>query len=357
MSRARTSPRTLVFLAVLGFGTGACTIASHQRPATVAPLPFGQMAVHHLAAPHVATHSAKPRPTTTTAPTTTTPPRPAPTTSTTYAAPGPAPIPPLVAGDPASAWQASGIAGPAGPAVYTTQIQPAPGYPDVGVGFINTSRASIALFAGTTQPAGTWPHQGYVPPALYRSLAAAFNGGFQFNLGQGGWYKAGMVGAPLVSGDASLVVYDNGQANIGSWGSTVGMSPGVAAVRQNLTLLVNGGAPLGNLDANVQGAWGATLGNLVYTWRSGLGIDAQGNLIYVGGPSLDPTLLAEVLARAGAVRAMELDINPEWVSFTTFTDPPGTSVPQGTNLLGSMYFSPGHYLSPFWRDFVAVFVR
>lgn len=54
---------------------------------------------------------------------------------------------------------------------------------------------------------------------------------------------------------------------------------------------------------------GLTLGNAACVWRSGLGITADGALVYVGGPGLNVTTLADILARAGAVRAMELDIN------------------------------------------------
>ena len=48
------------------------------------------------------------------------------------------------------------------------------------------------------------------------------------------------------------------------------------------------------------------------------GIDAQGNLIYVASDGLSVRTLAELLKRAGAVRAMELDINYPWVSFNVF---------------------------------------
>ncbi len=47
--------------------------------------------------------------------------------------------------------------------------------------------------------------------------------------------------------------------------------------------------------------------------RSGLGEDAQGNILYAGGMSLVPGDLATGLVDAGAVTAMELDINPEWI--------------------------------------------
>jgi hypothetical protein len=69
-------------------------------------------------------------------------------------------------------------------------------------------------------------------------------------------------------------------------------------------------------------------------------------------------LLARLLVAAGSIRAMELDINPEWVSFSTFSHVGGVAgggLLTGTNLLGAMYFAPSHYLQPFSRDFFAVF--
>jgi hypothetical protein len=75
----------------------------------------------------------------------------------------------------------------------------------------------------------------------------------------------------------------------------------------------------------------------------------------VGGPSMLPSDLAAALIAVGAVRAMEMDINPAWVTFDTFTDGPGG--PTGTKLLSTMNFPTTHYLYPSTRDFVAVFAR
>ena len=71
------------------------------------------------------------------------------------------------------------------------------------------------------------------------------------------------------------------------------------------------------LSRNDHLRWGETLGGHVFVWRSGVGIDARGNLVYAAG-ELDIVSLADVLRAAGAVRAMELDINSYWVSFDTF---------------------------------------
>jgi hypothetical protein len=58
--------------------------------------------------------------------------------------------------------------------------------------------------------------------------------------------------------------------------------------------------------------------------------------------------------RAGAVRAMELDINTYWTSFITY-GAPGAGHPQ--NLLAGMDRAPTRYLEPDDRDFFAVYSR
>ena len=242
--------------------------------------------------------------------------------------------------------------------IYTTQLRAAPGLPPAGVAWVNPAATRIALYAGTAEPYGVWPRQGAVGPADQRMLLAAFNGGFRIYAYGTGWYDAGRTAVPMRDGAASLVIFANGTATVADWGRDAASGPDVAAVRQNLILLVDHGvaAP----TAAVPSDWGAVLGGGSSTWRSGVGVTAGGDLVYVGGPSLDPASLARLLIAAGAVRAMELDINPEWVSFATFIHAggvAGSGVVGATNLLGGMYFAPSHYLEPFSRDFFAVFAR
>jgi hypothetical protein len=139
------------------------------------------------------------------------------------------------------------------------------------------------------------------------------------------------------------------------------MSPSVVSVRQNLDLLVDGGQPVAGLDATDTTRWGATLGDSVYVWRSGVGITADGALVYVGGPGLNITDLADLLVRAGAVRAMELDINTDWVNFSVYSPsaPLGPATPSdGTELLPGMVGTPGRYFEPWWaRDFITMSSR
>src|SRR5262249_27857710 len=145
---------------------------------------------------------------------------------------------------------------------------------------------------------------------------AAFNSGFKIYSYSTGWYDQGRFAVPLQAGAASLVIFNNGTATVADWGRDVIGGPTVTAVRQNLTLLVDHGTPSPTVTAPGDGA--AVLGGGVNTWRSGVGVTAAGDLVYVAGPYLDPAALARLLVAARAVRAMELDINPEWVSFSTF---------------------------------------
>ena len=265
--------------------------------------------------------------------------------------------PPLSVSWSVGAWQAAGRPAFGSPAVYTTLLTPSGGGPTVGAARLDTSRLRVVLYAGTTDPGGTWSAQGDVAPSLYPSLVATFNSGFKFNQSRGGFYADGRAGVALRTGAASLVIYSDGSATVGQWGRDATLGADVAAVRQNLDLLVDSGRPAGNVaSGNLQVNWGFMLNGMIVNWRSGLGVDSSGQLVYVGGPGMDPAGLAGALIAAGAVRAMELDVNPAWVSFDTFTSGPG-GAPSGTKLLANMNYAANHYLSPESRDFLAVFTR
>ena len=84
--------------------------------------------------------------------------------------------------------------------------------------------------------------------------------------------------------------------------------------RQNLPLIVDQGRVNPNLSDGPE--WGATLGNAILVWRSGIGVDAHGNLIYAAANDQTVAGSRALMIHAGAVRAMELDINSYWVSST-----------------------------------------
>ena len=89
-------------------------------------------------------------------------------------------------------------------------------------------------------------------------------------------------------------------------------------------------------------------------WRSGVGIDRHGNLIYAAADLQTVRTLAALLIHAGAVRAIELDINPEWPSFITYSSSGGLDP---IKLVPNYQQSATRYLVPDDRDFFAVYAR
>ncbi len=77
----------------------------------------------------------------------------------------------------------------------------------------------------------------------------------------------------------------------------------------------------------------------------------------LAGCSPSVRTLAELLHRAGAVRAMELDINTEWVSFMTYDSIRDPINPPATKLLPEFRQNGGRYFNTDERDFVAVYSR
>ncbi|MGD0985689.1 MAG: phosphodiester glycosidase family protein [Acidimicrobiales bacterium] len=252
------------------------------------------------------------------------------------------------------------------PAVYETFLRPDSIHTSVvdGIAWMDTKLLSATLYSGSYIPGGgPYTYTAPVQPSAAASLVAAFNAGFRMQDANGGYYTQGQTIIPLRAGAASFVIYRNGRAIVGAWGTDVKMSSDVVAVRQNLSLLVEDGRPVSGLNANDTTTWGNTLGNRVYVSRSGIGITSDGALVYVGGPSLNITDLANLLVRAGAVRAMELDINTDWVNYATFAPPTPTglaSPTNGTDLLplADMAGPPTRYFDTWWaRDFITMSAR
>jgi hypothetical protein len=183
-------------------------------------------------------------------------------------------------------------------------------------------------------------------------LLAAFNGGFKMNAGEGGFDVEGQVLYPLVNGMASFVIDSDGSAHIGVWGSQLpATGEPVESVRQNQPALITNGVPNSTVDNPA--AWGATVNSSRVVARSAVGEDALGNIIYAGGMSLLPQDLSDALMSVGAVNAMQLDINPEWVQL----DAAGAmAAPLATQIPGQNR-PADQYVVGWTRDFFAVMAK
>lgn len=235
--------------------------------------------------------------------------------------------------------------------VFTSQITTA--------AWIDTRLLRVRVVPGASEPGGLWSVRPEIRGDARRSIVAAFNGGFRFKEAKGGFHFDGRDAVPLRNGAASVAISADGHVDIGKWGSEVGVAPDTEAVLQNLTLLVDGGQIDPKVRNNDTRSWGATLRGSIAVARSGIGVTADGALVYVAGPVLTARTLAESLQRAGAVRAMTLDINPEWVTFNLFAhpDPNDPTVVTGAKLYPQMSRPADRYLSTESRDYFTISMR
>jgi len=226
----------------------------------------------------------------------------------------------------------------------------------VGVAWLNQKLVKLVLHPGYKVPGGSgWSQSFEVPSSQRNALVATFNSGFTMNDANGGYWQDGKTGVPLRSGAASMVLYKDGHVDVVRWNGAPPAS-GVAAVRQNLGLLVDNGAITADVNSTTTSTWGATVGNATYVYRSAVGVRKDGSLVFVVGASMSVRTLANIVHDAGAVRAMELDINQSWTNFITYTHP-GNGVAVPAMLTKDEHPNPYRYLQPSSRDFVAVLTR
>ena len=246
--------------------------------------------------------------------------------------------------------------------LYVTTMRPDPVHTSLvaGLAWMDPKLLSFTLFAGGAEPGGgPWPNMGPVNPSQASSLVAAFNSGFRMVDARGGYYSNGRMADPLVNGQASFVIYSNGTADVISWKGGQNVPSNVVSVRQNLSMIINNGKITPGVNSPNYKQWGATVGNSVLVWRSGVGVTSNGAIVYAAGPGLSVQSLAALLQRAGAVRAMEMDINSAWVDYFYFNPPAGglAAPSNGTRLVYNMERPPQRYFEGTARDFIGVFAR
>jgi hypothetical protein len=279
--------------------------------------------------------------------------------------PPPKPIQPLASpplpgeGD----WTPEGPLINGSPALYVTLMRPDPIHTSLvaGIAWMDPRLINFYQYAGAQEPpgGGPWPYMAPIQGQMADNLIAAFNSGFRMQDANGGYYAYGRMAVPLRNGAASFIIYKNGLPNIEVWHNGQNVPSSIAVVRQNLIPLIENGKvnPLVN-STNFQ-IWGATVGNQLLVWRSGVGITANGALIYVAGPGLSVASLAHLMHRAGAVTAMELDINTDWTNFFYFNHQLGTPATpsNGYRLVYDMIRPPQRYFEGTARDFVVAAAR
>lgn len=223
----------------------------------------------------------------------------------------------------------------------------------VGVVLLDPRALAFRLHQGTHVPGGRQVAPEVLTPDERKTVLATFNSGFQLKDAAGGYWQNGTTISPLVSGAASMVFGKDGSLTVESWpGGNPG--PDVAAVRQNLVLMVDRGEITPQVtDPSGTHPWGATVGDKAFVWRTAIGVRLDGTVVFVVGPALTVETLASIARDAGAVEAMELDINKDWTNFIWYSHPG----PTPHKLTDDEVPNAARYLSTSTRDFVAVLPR
>jgi hypothetical protein len=222
------------------------------------------------------------------------------------------------------------------------------------IAWLDPKLLAFAQIPGTEIPEGNYDHgTGQVPADLAQHYVAGLCDGFLMRDSQGGYILDGKVIKRMVDGKATLITYTDGSIDVVQWGRDAITKP-IQAARQNLQLTVDGGQSQVHDESQSKWGWvweGIGSGkNLV--WRSGLGIRADGSVVFVIGDALSARTLSDLLVRAGAVRALPLDMNSAYANGFLYGPYKG-----GLRLDPKIYRQPDRFLVPSERDFIAVFMK
>src|SRR5512132_533596 len=178
-------------------------------------------------------------------------------------------------------WKPTGPPVQGGAPVLVTTFRPELDYPRIVayVAWFDHTRTALAFYPGRYEP----PHAAVrgpmmVPNDQRRRLLATFNSGFIYSDTNNGLTDNGRINEPLAKGNATLVGYRDGRVAIVRWSGGPNAGPNVAWARQSLPPIIWNGRL--NPALNDSSQWGFTVGNAVRVWRTGVGIDRRGNLIF-----------------------------------------------------------------------------
>jgi hypothetical protein len=246
-------------------------------------------------------------------------------------------------------------------AVQQTFLHPDAASPAVIANVVRFDQAHLrtVYVPGLREPGGTWAWHSEIPTKDRSTVIAAFNAGFKFRHTPGGVFTEGRHAVrALEPGLASLVIHADGRSDVVAWPGPSALTSDVATVRQNLALIVDGGQPAAGLSSDRGLRWGTKKSQFQYTWRSAVGVDARGRLIYAAGSDMTLVQLARAMVDAGAVRAMQLDIHDGVVTFNWYRPNAHASLGvDASKLAPSMQRPATRYLAPDQRDFIAIQTR
>ncbi|MBL1127827.1 MAG: hypothetical protein D8M54_04825 [Chloroflexi bacterium] len=261
-------------------------------------------------------------------------------------------------------WQ-SYLFNPAGEVVAVrTFLQPDPARPYALAAIVafDLSQTQLHYVLGSEEPALPDGPRGYgFMNAEHKTpghLLATFNGGFMASHGAYGAMADGLTALPAKDGYATITIgAGDGRLQIGEWGNDISANGNYQSWRQNARLITQNGQIADRVYNGSAATWGSSINGDVVTWRSALGLSADGQILYfAAGPSLSMPALAEAMQTAGAYNSLLLDINETWVHFAAIRAD-GETLAAEPLLPEGMSTNPDRYLKQSPRDFFYVTIR
>ncbi|MGD0175018.1 MAG: phosphodiester glycosidase family protein [Anaerolineales bacterium] len=219
---------------------------------------------------------------------------------------------------------------------YRTFVQPDPERPltIAAIVAIDLAQTRLHYVLGFTEPTsyinvyrtGKIPQEDRKPGVLL----AVFNGGFQTRHGNYGVMVDGQTLMTMRDGLGTLAIFQDDRVQIGVWGTDFTSYDGITVLRQNGPMIIQGGTINPQTGKDLPEYWGYTVHGEVATWRSAVGLSADGKTLYYAvGSSMTISALAQALKAAGVDSAIQLDINNYWILFCTvrFENNVPTSLP------------------------------
>lgn len=242
-------------------------------------------------------------------------------------------------------------------AVYVARVRPDKIHSSVysAIAWFDPHLLAFQQIPGTQLPEGSFDHgNGRVPAVLRNFYMAGFADGYKMDQSQGGYINKGSVVKAMVQGKATLLTYPNGNIDVVKW-NNANPPTGFTTARQNLDMMVENSksAVLNEDQARWGQVWYGTGSGHNFVWRSGIGIRADGTVVYVQSGALSAGTLADLLVRAGAVRAMALDMNEAFANGDLY----GPYRPRNLAINPENKNPTNKFWKRSTRDFVAVYAK
>jgi hypothetical protein len=247
----------------------------------------------------------------------------------------------------------------AAPVLYKTLLHPDQNrsWAELFVVAVDLRQVELGMVLGYQEPASTTrdgleklrqrtpARPAVIPPEHQATLLAAFNGGFKTEHGAHGAMVDGITVVPPRKSSCTIALLRDGSVRVKSWERLEPELDRMLWYRQAPgCMLEDGQLHPGLANPNTMW-WGATLDGDTVIRRSAVGIDAAGQVLYVGiTNSTTARALADGMRHAGAVTVAQLDVNWSYPKFVLFEPTAAQGELKATALAPGFELAEGEYV-------------